>query len=173
MATPVYRKTWSATLLDLDTMFDRWGIETWDVEEVRVYQSVRRRRDLTAEERAVTVTWTDKGGIPRELACDRFETRDANLRAIYLTLDSIRLNEVRGVGELARRAYLQLAAGDGDGTPHATLGLEAGASREEIERAYRGLAREHHPDAGGDADRFKAITRARDALLGAGASDGG
>ena len=51
---------------------------------------------------------------------------------------------------------------------YATLGVARGASQEEIKRAYRRLAREHHPDANsGDPvaeERFKAITHAYDVL---------
>lgn len=51
---------------------------------------------------------------------------------------------------------------------YATLGVARGASQEEIKRAYRRLAREHHPDANkGDTaaeERFKAITHAYDVL---------
>jgi molecular chaperone DnaJ len=45
-----------------------------------------------------------------------------------------------------------------------TLGLRPDAATEEIKRAYRRKAREHHPDAGGDAERFKEVTRAYEVL---------
>ena len=44
------------------------------------------------------------------------------------------------------------------------LGLRPDAATEEIKRAYRRKAREHHPDAGGDAERFKEVTRAYEVL---------
>ncbi|HEY6104099.1 MAG TPA: DnaJ domain-containing protein, partial [bacterium] len=43
------------------------------------------------------------------------------------------------------------------------LGVERGASPEEIKRAFRRLAREHHPDVNKDdpeAERFKEINEA-------------
>ena len=43
---------------------------------------------------------------------------------------------------------------------YAALGLERDASRAELSVAYRTLAREHHPDVGGDAMRFYELTRA-------------
>lgn len=49
-----------------------------------------------------------------------------------------------------------------------TLGVERGASQEEIKRAYRNLARRYHPDANRDdpeaAERFKEIGRAYEVL---------
>lgn len=50
--------------------------------------------------------------------------------------------------------------------PYATLGVPGDATDDEISRAYRRLAREHHPDAnpGGDTDTFAKATDAYDLL---------
>jgi curved DNA-binding protein len=45
-----------------------------------------------------------------------------------------------------------------------TLGVPKGASDEEIKRAYRKLAGQHHPDRGGDTARFQEIQSAYDTL---------
>jgi len=45
-----------------------------------------------------------------------------------------------------------------------TLGVPKGASDEEIKRAYRKLASQHHPDKGGDTQRFQEIQSAYDTL---------
>ncbi|MDQ3067940.1 MAG: J domain-containing protein [Actinomycetota bacterium] len=45
-----------------------------------------------------------------------------------------------------------------------TLGVAKNASADEIKKAYRKLAREHHPDGGGDEARFKEIQGAYDVL---------
>jgi len=47
----------------------------------------------------------------------------------------------------------------------ATLGLDGDASREKIRKRYRELALRHHPDRGGDAERFRAISEAAAGLL--------
>lgn len=44
------------------------------------------------------------------------------------------------------------------------LDLPRDASAEDVKRAYRRKAREHHPDAGGDEEAFKAVTHAYQVL---------
>ena len=47
---------------------------------------------------------------------------------------------------------------DGDGSAYAALGLEPGADRDSVERAYRALIKHHHPDrVGGNAARAAEI----------------
>jgi len=41
-----------------------------------------------------------------------------------------------------------------------TLGVEPGASPEEIQAAFRSLAQKHHPDKGGDEETMKAVVNA-------------
>jgi molecular chaperone DnaJ len=48
--------------------------------------------------------------------------------------------------------------------PYDILGVAKNASADEIKKAYRKLAREHHPDQGGDETRFKEIQGAYDVL---------
>ena len=43
---------------------------------------------------------------------------------------------------------------------YAILGAGKAASQDEIERLYKRLARQHHPDRGGDAERMKTINEA-------------
>jgi DnaJ-class molecular chaperone len=45
-----------------------------------------------------------------------------------------------------------------------TLGVRSNAPADEIKRAYRRLASQHHPDKGGDKSRFQEIQQAYDTL---------
>jgi hypothetical protein len=50
--------------------------------------------------------------------------------------------------------------------PHlAALGLSAGATAQDIKAAYRCLARQHHPDCGGDPEKFKEIQSAYETAM--------
>jgi len=47
---------------------------------------------------------------------------------------------------------------------YAELGISEDASREDLERAYRGEARKRHPDGGGSEEEMKALNEAHDIL---------
>ncbi len=49
-------------------------------------------------------------------------------------------------------------------TPYEKLGVRSDSSPDEIKKAYKKLAMEHHPDRGGDEARFKEITEAYDRI---------
>lgn len=58
----------------------------------------------------------------------------------------------------------QLKSAFGEKTVYEILEVEITASTEDIKRAYKKLALKHHPDKGGDADLFKALSVAHSIL---------
>ena len=49
-------------------------------------------------------------------------------------------------------------------TPYDVLGLTRDATADDVKKAYRKLAREHHPDKGGDPEKFKKVQEAYEVL---------
>lgn len=148
-------KTWSETKADLRLCFSRWNVEHWDIEcETTQYS----RPGLGDEQRAVLVWYVHpESGEEKRLSTARFDRPMDNLRAIYLTLDSIRQAEKRGLGELMKQNYLALPAPANVRDPWEVLGLRSDADAETVEAVYRSKAKRLHPDVGGDPEAFRAL----------------
>ncbi|MEO5346488.1 MAG: DnaJ domain-containing protein [Magnetococcus sp. YQC-9] len=87
------------------------------------------------------------------------------LRAYYL--DTTHLEETtraQVVGMLAD-FWRRLNRWERQDGARAVLGVRADADREAIRRRYRALSLEHHPDRGGEAERFRTIAEAAEILL--------
>lgn len=60
-----------------------------------------------------------------------------------------------------RRALADAKRAVGRGGPHEVLGVPSDASAEEVRRAYRALAKKHHPDVVPEDEREAAEARMR------------
>lgn len=114
----------------------------------------------------VAVYWDDPKGNSRVIACDVWSRVKDNLHAVGLAIESLRALERTGATELLERAYsgfkrLPAPAPAPVARPWwEVLGLNHGAYTGEVQARFRELAREHHPDRGGDVARFAEITAA-------------
>lgn len=112
------------------------------------------------------VYWRDptQAGWPtRCMAIDRYDRVADNLAAIAATLDAMRAIERHGGADILNRAFTGFAAlpGAGDsGHWRDVLGVSESAGRDEIDAAYRRLRSQHHPDRGGDGEKFHAVQKA-------------
>ena len=147
-----------------DTM-RMWGVpdSAWQI-DYNVQRHRLENKTLTQSERAVTLRWTPRGQTTQVvLPMDTQRDVASNLRVLYLAVEAMRLNEKRGIDVATMRAaYMQLspAADHWD-----TLGLERGAPRADVDRRYRQLAQDLHPDKGGTDAQMAALNVARDAAL--------
>jgi len=104
----------------------------------------------------------------RCMAIDRYDRVADNLAAIAATLDAMRAIERHGGAQILDRAFTGFEALPAPGQTAApgwreVLGFPALTipTMAMVDEAYRRLAATHHPDKGGDASKFHAITMAR------------
>jgi hypothetical protein len=101
---------------------------------------------------------------PLAFACDKWDRVADNIGAIAAHLEALRAQERYGVGTTA-----QAFAGYAALPPEAgadwwlILGVTAAAAPEQVEEAFRRLARQAHPDVGGDPAVMARLNTARDA----------
>ena len=116
-------------------------------------------------------------GIDCCIAVDRYATPAQNLQAIVHVIEAERTKMRHGGLNIVRAAFRGYAAlpppkgADGQLAPPwwQALGLPEGANLEAAEAAFRRVAKEHHPDRGGDPAKFnlavEAIRQARQSAL--------
>lgn len=112
------------------------------------------------------VYWRKSEDAPmRCMAIDQYASVADNLAAIAATLEAMRAIERHGGAEILDRTFQGFAA-----LPESTerpwrevLGFASGSIVRllELEERFRELAKVHHPDTGGDEERFKEINEAR------------
>ncbi|WP_296203226.1 J domain-containing protein [uncultured Hyphomicrobium sp.] len=99
------------------------------------------------------------------MARDRFDRVEDNIRSIGLALEAIRAVERHGGSTMMERAFAGFTALPPPCSHWDILGVPPTATVEQIEAAYRAVAREAHPDAGGSHARMSEINAARDAAI--------
>lgn len=103
-----------------------------------------------------------RDGRAQCIPCDQYTTVGANLRAIGKSVEALRGIERWGAKTMLDAALEGFAALPAGGTAGwwSELGVAPNADPAVIEAAWRALVKAHHPDAGGDAERFRAIHEA-------------
>jgi hypothetical protein len=119
----------------------------------------------------VAVYWSrPQAEVNRVIACDKWKTVRENLRAVGLALEALRMLERTGSSEILNRAFTGFAAlppaGAAEEDWRVVLKFRGMAvNADDVEERYRELAKEAHPDRGGDHDAMVRLNRARDAAL--------
>lgn len=114
------------------------------------------------EDTGVAVYFTLRGD-QRCVPCDKWLKVEENLRAIELTIEALRGLERWGAKELVDAAFKGFEApqlGSGRAEWWDVLGVTPDATPAAIETAYRAKVFEHHPDKGGDAEKFREVNDA-------------
>lgn len=147
----------------------RFGVSS---EKIVISTNLRLRQDgLPISKQAnptdpgAAVYWIKGKDEQRCMAIDRYDRIADNLAAIAATLEAMRAIERHGGAAILDRAFVGFKALAAPEQPFQVLGIGANASKDEIDRAYKRLAAEHHPDRGGDEHHMARINAARDQLL--------
>jgi DnaJ-domain-containing protein 1 len=104
------------------------------------------------------------------IPCDKYQTVRDNIRAIGVTLESIRRMKRYGTSEMVDATLSGFAALPENASPNAgsrpwydVLELSPNASLEVIKASFRAKAAQTHPDApGGSTAAFQEVKRAYD-----------
>ncbi len=145
------------TVADLHDEFARWGVSDAVI--------VPRREPSPRADQGVSVEWS-RAGQPFHLTMEKHPAAYQNIRVIYFAVKALRENEMRGLTDIMRDAYLQLAAPAKERDPWEVLGVRPDAPREVVEAAYRAQAKRLHPDAGGSDADMKTLNAAWEAMKG-------
>jgi DnaJ-domain-containing protein 1 len=113
---------------------------------------------------AVYFKWHDRDLV---FACDKWLTIEDNLWAIVKHIEALRGQERWGVGSLDQAFAGYAALPDPDTLQWwQVLHVAPNANNQEIRNAYLQLAKQHHPDAGGDPVQFNQVQKAYDLAMG-------
>ncbi len=97
-------------------------------------------------------------------ACDRWDRVQDNVQAIRYTIEALRGVARWGTGDMMEAAFqgfTALPAPNQARTWREVLGLPSGPQdMERIVAAWRRLRSQHHPDKGGDPEKFNEVQRA-------------
>lgn len=100
------------------------------------------------------------------MACDRFTTVGENLYTIGKTIEATRAIERWGA-VTTEQAFAGYVALEEKTEPSCweVLQIPPGSNRQQVIDAFRRRALETHPDAGGSANAFTEVTRAKEIAL--------
>ncbi|NGZ06709.1 MAG: DnaJ domain-containing protein [Magnetococcales bacterium] len=87
------------------------------------------------------------------------------MRAYYLDTTHLDTTTRQDVIGMIAGFWRQMGRWEQQESARAILGVKSGAGRAEIRQRYWELSWQHHPDRGGDGERFRVIAEAADVLL--------
>lgn len=95
-------------------------------------------------------------GKPIAMPCDKWDRVEDNVYAVAKHIEAMRGQHRWGVGNLERAftGYLALPAPDQKRSWHLVLDVAPDASMLDVKLAYKELTKIHHPDKGGDPDKW-------------------
>jgi len=169
-----FQATLGQTTEDLATEMERLDPDDWRAEigNQHTKSNGLPLHNAKPDDPGFVLRWR-KDGEEFAVACDQSPRLRDNVRTVYLWVHETRMRNQRPVqtGE-DEFAAARLPSGD-DGAdavvarepPHEVLNVAPDADEAVIEAAARQLKKKHHPDAGGDVERFQRVVDAEEAML--------
>lgn len=163
--TSNHRLTVTIATARLEAELDRLGAKNPVLStNVSLRLDGRPRSDENPRDPGAAIYFSFKGKAT-VLACDQFQYVADNIAAIAAHIDALRRVERYGVGtiEQALAGYKSLPA-DSAANWRAVFGFSVGTrpSVDQVDAAYKALARVKHPDVGGSDVEMAHLNRARD-----------
>lgn len=152
-------KTAQETLADLRKLMKDWGIEDYE--------------PVPGEDgRSYTVRYL-RGKVWMEVSSTLQPTKAQNLRAVYWAIHNLKTWGERGISGMASGVTF---AGElvptGRGSDRESfdeaceiLGVDHDAPVNEVQKVYQIKVQRHHPDKGGDPERFKRLNKAYELII--------
>lgn len=94
------------------------------------------------------------------LCCDKWNTIEANLKALKMSVDAMRGLDRWGVSDIMNRAFIGFKALPERAASFPwweVLGISRICTRDEVEEGYKKKAKIHHPNSGGDPHKWQEL----------------
>ena len=165
-----FEVSYDKALRDLGYELNRLGAESAYISTDRPLRIDGQPRSGVQPDTAAVAVYFVRHGKQLSIPCDRYRTVRDNIRAIGLTLQSIRRMERYGTSQMVDAALSGFAALPEIASPYAgprpwydVLEVSPNASPEVIKASFRAKAANTHPDApGGSTAAFQEVKRAYD-----------
>ena len=163
--SPNFKASWTKTIDQLEREIRALGARSAVLEAGFREQDIRNdgypRASARPNDPAVIVDFESKYG-PLRYGCDTFTTYEANLRAIALALEALRLVDRYGVTKRGEQYKGWLALEEHTvSQEEAEQFLLTYGSRDNLRGAYRAAAMVLHPDKGGSPDEWARLQNAK------------
>lgn len=157
-----FRSTLAKALNNVNDELARFAADSGKKIEGLIISSNYSLTDSRPSDPGVCVYFTWNG----EQTCipvDRYNKIECNLQAIYHCIEAERTKLRHGGINLVKasfRGYATLPPPEQSESWFNVLGVAVNCSLEDAEKAYMRLRSKHHPDRGGDSNKFKQVTNA-------------
>lgn len=144
-------KTWSQVHRELSDEFRRWNVQQWDVQCTNWGQKATNWSQ-DSKEATVFLKFTHPDGTTIQMRMDARSRAIDNLHQLTLGIGEMRNLHRRGLENMVRTAYMQLAAPEMMRDPYEVLGVRPDEDLDFIEAAFKIKAKKLHPDVEGGSD---------------------